>query len=240
MNGPTDFEILAYCEDELIWSSHLKIKGAKPWVKIKGMSFDVEEGYTGTLLYIKEIVVEVGNKGDVPFYINEKNFENILEVYFDDAKYLITRDHILVAPLNVTTECVKIPPNRSVTLKLIALCTVRSELLSEDHTVKVVLAKKIADEYRIPALNPKVEIVKLKIDDYGYLQDVILRVENNWISPISTSWIKLYINGDEVYFDTPTKKITGKAEVYLSVDRYVENGDRITVKLGKTEVTKTI
>jgi len=216
-----------------LWNTSLRLKGIEPLIRIKNVSFDVLD----SLLYVESLVFDVTNTGDVPLYINTQT----LEVYFDDAKYYITEGNILTLPSNTTIDVYDVVmPNETKSFKLVGLCSMRSDLLSKNHILRVVICKEASDKFEIPALNPMVRIESIGINGYGYLDNITLNITNNWIAPISTDWIDVYVNGEYVFFETPTKFIVGTKTVILDVDTYVRNGARLTVKLGKTGVSKII
>jgi archaellum component FlaF (FlaF/FlaG flagellin family) len=228
-----NLEIHAYHDNVELWNTSLRLKGIEPLIRIKNVSFDVLD----SLLYVESLVFDVTNTGDVPLYINTQT----LEVYFDDAKYYITEGNILTLPSNTTIDVYDVVmPNETKSFKLVGLCSIRSNLLSKNHTLRVVICKEASDKYEIPALNPIIRIESIGIDRYGYLDNITLNITNNWIAPISTDWIDVYVNGDYEFFETSTKFIVGTQTVILDVDVRVEKGDRLTIKLGKAEVAKVI
>jgi hypothetical protein len=235
----TDGEVVTEYDEYLLWNHTIKVNGIKPSVKIKGISFDFYEDYFDDYwLYVKELVVDVSNEGDVPLYVDSET----LEVYFDDSKYTLSNENILVYGVNVTVGKYEVvPPKGKKTFKLVALCTARPDFLKKDHEIRVSIAKLASDAYEIPALNPVVEDVKLGIAG-DELDNVTLKIKNNWIAPISTEWIKVYLNGDERSFESSIDCIDDEGEVILDVlyDPYVDESDTITVVIGKTKVVKTV
>jgi hypothetical protein len=174
-----DLEVHAYYYGEELWNTSLKLKGIEPSIHIKNVSFDVLD----SLLYVKSLVFDVTNTGDVPLHVNTET----LEVYFDDSKYYISEENILTLPTNTTIKGYEVVmPNETRSFKLVGLCSVRSNLLSENHTQRVVICKEASDKYEIPALNPMIKIESIGIDEYGYLDNITLTIINNWIAPIST------------------------------------------------------
>jgi len=189
--------------DKEIWKKEISVKGVKPSVEIVGIK---GESYM-LKLSLESVTIKIKNMGDVPLYIT--NIPENVKVYVDGEEVLCT------------VETATVLPNENKLVKIKLLADIDFDKLDKDHSIEVEIASKRA-QHIIPKLSPELKLLNRKYKialDTSYLDNVTISITNNWIFPIHTKWIRVFIDDEE--YSALISIIPEKVE-RISVDKTVE------------------
>jgi len=166
-----------------------------------------------------ELVLEVKNEGDSPFFAENatvKVWANGKEVLVDVRRRGF------------------IPPNEtgSVEIDLEGWAEpVDYEELIDGFDIRVSVDGEEA-VYKVPPLAPKIEVMDVKTNG------VVISITNNWIFPITTDWIEMYVEGQPIKFHAWHCDLDPNETEPLRVDFIddVKIDSTVEIRLGCTSV----